>query len=162
MPMLSTQKGVTLIELLTAMACLAILAAIVAPKWIATAWPVYRLKNAARQVVSDVRYARMRAVATNRQYRLRFDPASDSYSMERGDAPEGSLSWTREGAARCFGSHESTSFSGIRIVGEKEYAMVFRPTGGMTAVTISLTNPLDQTTKIVCSMAGRIQLLKEM
>jgi len=161
-PMILNQRGITLIELMTATACLAILSVLVVPNWIATAWPAYRLKNAARQVVSDVRYARMRAVATNRQYRLRFDPVSDSYLMERGDAPDGSLSWTMEGAMRWFGSHSSTSFYGVNIVGEKEYTMVFRPTGGMTAVTISLRNPLDQTTKIVCSIAGRIQLLKEM
>ncbi len=156
------RKGFTLIELMMTMACLTILAAVVAPHWIATAWPSYRLKNAARQVVSDVRYARTRAVGTNRQYRLRFDPVSDSYLMERGDAPDGSLSWIGEGGIHRFGLHGSTSFSGISIVGEKEYTMVFRPTGGMTAMTICLRNPLNQTTKIVCSVAGRIRLLKEM
>ena len=159
--MTSNQRGVTLIELMMAMGCLAILATLVVPNWIATAWPAYRLKNAARQVVSDVRYARMRAVATNRQYRLRFDPVSDAYLMERGNAPDGSHSWTIEGSMRWFGSRGSTSFSGVSIVGEKEYSMIFRPTGGVTAVTISLRNPLEQTTKIVCSMSGRIRLLKE-
>ena len=161
-PMALNQRGITLIELMTVLACLAILAAVAAPNWIATAWPAYRLKSAARQVVSDVRYARMRAVATNRQYRLRFDPVSDSYLMERGDAPDGSSSWTGEGATQWFGSHGSTTFSGISIDGEKEYAMIFRPTGGMTAVTICLRNTLNQSTKIVCSVAGRIRLLKEM
>lgn len=156
------QRGVTLIELLTVTVCLAILAAIAVPHWIATAWPAYRLKNAARQVVSDVRYARMRAVTTNRQYRLRFDPVSDSYLMERGNAPDGSLSWTVEGPERQFGSVRSTSFSGVNIIGEKEYTMVFRPTGGLTAVSISLRNPLNQTIKVVCSVAGRIRMLKEM
>ena len=156
------QKGVTLIELMTAMACLAILTALVVPNWISTAWPAYRLKSAARQVVSDIRLARMRAVTANRQYRLRFDPATDSYRMERGNAPDGSLSWTVEGAVQQFGFRRNTTFSGVNIVGDKAYTIVFRPTGGMTAVTISLRNPLDQTTKIVCSVAGRIQLLKEM
>ena len=156
-----SQRGITLIELMTVMACLAILAALVVPNWIANAWPAHRLKNAVRQVVSDVRYARTRAVATNRQYRLRFDPVSDAYLMERGDASDGSHSWTVEGSARFFGSHGSTSFSGVSIVGDKEYTMVFRPTGGMTGLTISLKNTLGQTTKIICSMAGRIQLLKE-
>lgn len=160
--MLLNRKGVTLIELVATMACLAILAAVVVPNWITSTWPAYRLKNAARQVVSDVRYARTRAVTTNRQYRLRFDPVSDSYLMERGNAPDGSLSWTGEGGTRWLGSNGSTSFSGVSIVGEKEYSMVFRPTGGVTALTISLRNSLDQTTKIVCSVAGRIQLLREM
>lgn len=155
------RRGLTLIELLTAMACLAILTAFVIPEWGVTSLPAYRLKHAARQVVSDVRYARMRAVTTNRQYRLRFDPGSDSYLMERGNAPQGSLSWIMEGTVRRFGSNESSTFPGVNIVGEKEYTMVFRPTGGMTAGTILLRNPLEQTTKIVCSLAGRIQLIKE-
>ena len=77
--MILNRKGVTLIELVATMACLAILAAIVVPSWITSTWPAHRLKNAARQIVSDIRYARTRAVTTNRQYRLRFDPVSDSY-----------------------------------------------------------------------------------
>ena len=155
------QSGFTLIELMTTVACMAILAAVVIPNWIASAWPAYRLKNAAKQVVSDIRYARMRAISTNHPYRLRFDPLSDAYFLERGNPSGGSLSWAVEGPGRCFAAGGNTSCLGVRIAGEKEFSAVFRPTGGMTATTITLKNTLDHTVKIVGSMAGRIRMVRE-
>ncbi len=154
------QQGVTLVELMVVLGCLAILAAIAVPTWISSARPAYRLKNAAHQVITDVRYARMRAIATNREYRLRFDPSSDSYRMERGDLASGSFSWTAEGTRRHFGSGAGPSFSGIQITGEKEYSIVFRPTGTVSSATVTLKNTLKRTVKIVCSMAGRIRLVR--
>lgn len=159
--MIRERKGVTLMELMTVIACLAILAAIAVPGWISRGWPAYRLKNAAHQVVSDIRLARIRAVATNRQYRLRFTPASDSYQLEKGNLPSGSSSWVAEGQPIKFGSKGGSSFLGVCIAGKKPYSIVFRPTGSVTSGTVTLQNTLNRTTKIVCSMAGRIRMIKE-
>lgn len=159
--MIKEQRGVTLMELMMVIACLSVLAAIAVPGWISRGWPAHRLKNAAHQVVSDIRLARIRAVATNRQYRLRFAPTSDSYRLERGDLPSASSSWTQESYPRNFGSKGGSSFSGVSIVGEKPYSIVFRPTGAATSTTVTLRNTLDRKMKIVCSMAGRIRVIRE-
>ena len=159
--MQKNRSGFTLVELMVVVACLAILSAVVAPNWIAATWPAYRLKNAARQIVSDIRYARMRSISTNRQYRLRIDPSTDSYFMERGDASTGSSSWSIEGSTRRFGKLGSESFSGIGIEGKAEYRIICQPTGGITSATTTLRNSLGRTTKIICSMAGRIRMVRE-
>jgi prepilin-type N-terminal cleavage/methylation domain-containing protein len=159
--MLKNKKGFTVIEVMVVVACLAILSAICVPGWIATGRPALRLKNATKQVVSDTRYARMRAVATNRQYRLRFDPLADTYLLERGDLPTGSASWIPEGSPRRFGLNGGSSFAGVHIEGDTQYSIVFRPTGTVTSNTVTLKNSLDRTRKVVCSMAGRVRIIKE-
>jgi prepilin-type N-terminal cleavage/methylation domain-containing protein len=158
--MFEGQKGVTLTELLMVIVCLGILMAIAAPDWISRAWPVYRLKNAARQVVSDVRLARTRAVTANRQYRLRFDPSGDAYFLEKGDLPGGSANWAVEGSARRFGSAGGASFSGVEIAGDAEFCVVFSPTGTVTSATITLENTPGGKMAVVCSMAGRVRMVR--
>jgi prepilin-type N-terminal cleavage/methylation domain-containing protein len=155
------QKGLTLIELLLVIVCLAVLSAVSLPYWISKGRPAYRLKNASLQVVSDIRLARIRAVAANCQYRLRFIPMSDSYLLERGDLPSGSSTWIVEGYERYFGTNGSTSFSGVQIAGEEQYSIVFRPTGTVTSSTVTLQNEVGRTVKIICSMAGRIRMTRE-
>lgn len=155
------ERGVTIMELVMVMACMGILAAVALPNWAKTAWPAYRLKNAVHQVVADVRYARIRAVATNRSYRLRFDPAGDAYAVEKKNVDGESPPWLEEGNVRSFGTGAGTSFKGIRIIGSGEYAIVFGPTGSVTPATVTLQNSLGRTMKVVCSMAGRIRVSRE-
>ena len=158
--MLEERKGFTLTELMMVVFCLSILCAIAVPNWIVAGWPAHRLKNAARQVVSDIRYARMRAVSTNRQYRLRFHPSTDSYFLERGDQPSGSLCWSGEGAARRFGPNGGAAFTGIEIVGEEEFSVVFHPTGAVSPTSITLKNAPGRTMSVICSIAGRVRMIK--
>jgi len=155
------QKGMTLLELMLVLACFGILTAIAVPYWVASGRPAYRLKNAAHQIVSDLRLARARSVATNRQFRIRFDPLSDSYLLEKGDSSTGSASWSVEGSVRYFGEHADPLYSGVGIEGDAAYSFVFRPTGGVTAGTVTLRNAKGQEMQVVCSMAGRIRLERE-
>jgi Tfp pilus assembly protein FimT len=151
----------TLVELMLGIACLGILSAIAVPYWAANGRPAHRLKNAAHQVVADARLARSRAVATNRQFRLRFDPSSDVYLLEKGDSASGSVSWSSEGGVRRFGLDGGSSFTGVTISGGEEYAVMFRPTGAVSPQTIALQGTGGRTLKVVCSMSGRIRVVTE-
>ena len=78
------RKGVTLIELIVVMVIIAIGAVLMVPN--IGAWlPNYRLKSAARDIVSTMRVAQMKAVTSNVEYRVSF--INNSYVIERGPTP---------------------------------------------------------------------------
>ena len=65
------KRGVTLIELIVVIVIIGILGAFLAPN--IGAWlPNYRLRGAARDIVSTMRTAQMRAVSTNLIYEVSF------------------------------------------------------------------------------------------
>ncbi|MBW1895666.1 MAG: prepilin-type N-terminal cleavage/methylation domain-containing protein, partial [Deltaproteobacteria bacterium] len=59
------QKGFTVVELLTVLAILGALVLIALPDYLNTILPEHRVKAAARDVMTDMRYARMRGVSRN-------------------------------------------------------------------------------------------------
>jgi prepilin-type N-terminal cleavage/methylation domain-containing protein len=79
------KKGVTLIELIVVIVIIGIGAVLFAPN--IGAWlPNYRLRSAARDIVSTMRSAQMKAVSTNLQYRVNLNPAdvgANSYVLQR-------------------------------------------------------------------------------
>ncbi len=79
------KKGVTLLELLIVMVIIAIAAGFIVPN--IGAWlPNYRLRGTARDIVSTMRTAQMKAISTNLQYRINLNPAdvgANSYRLER-------------------------------------------------------------------------------
>jgi prepilin-type N-terminal cleavage/methylation domain-containing protein len=70
-----TESGVTLIEILVVLVILAVLAAAAIPAF--SVWlPNYRLKNAARDLYSNLQLAKMGAVNKNRDWAVIFDNVS--------------------------------------------------------------------------------------
>ena len=78
---MANNKGVTLLELIVVFIIIGIAAALLAPN--IGAWlPNYRLRSAARDIVSTMRTAQMKAVSTNMEYRV-FFPDASSYVLQR-------------------------------------------------------------------------------
>lgn len=69
--MTKNNKGLTLTELLIAIAVLAILTGIAVPQF-RTLMNGYRLNGAARQVMGDLMWARMQAVKQNNEFKIFF------------------------------------------------------------------------------------------
>ena len=92
------RKGVTLIELIVVMIIIAIGAILMAPG--IGAWlPNYRLRSTTRDIVSTMRTAQMKAVSTNMEYRVLFDPGLKTYTLQRNSG-----GWQADGATQALPS----------------------------------------------------------
>ena len=128
------KKGVTLIELIVVMVIIGILAAFLAPN--IGAWlPNLRLRSAARDIVSTMRTAQMKAVSTNMTYRVSFTQTPPSYVLQYENPPAGSGNWITEGASQAFPS--GVSITAITIAGSNA---VFNPNSTSSSGTVTLQN----------------------
>ncbi len=75
-------KGLTMVELVIVMAIIAIGALLFSPSlgvWVAH----YRVRTAARDMVSIMRVAQMKAVSNNYKYRVKIDTGAGTYVLEK-------------------------------------------------------------------------------
>ncbi len=77
--LIKARTGFTIVELMIAMAIMAVAMAIAIPTYNRTIKPTADLKGAARQVYSDIQLARLRAVSRNVPCGLDFDSTADDY-----------------------------------------------------------------------------------
>ena len=149
MRLCNKQSGVTLIEMITVIAIMAIFAAIAIPNYLA--WlPKSRLNGAARQVMGDLMAARMKAVkenttvtvawVSNHEYKISTTSEEKTIDIKSNyrDVTIGSVSG---------GSFSSNSFSSIS----------FLSRGTSNTGSIGLTNSTDSK-KVTVSIAGRVKI----
>lgn len=79
---ISREKGFSLIELLTVVSLMAILAAIAMPNLLKM-MPGMRVNTATRQVVSKMLLLRMKVISENKRYQLLFTPGGDQYQVQQ-------------------------------------------------------------------------------
>lgn len=115
------KKGVTLVELIIVIVIIGISALFLVPNigaWLTN----YRLRSAARDIVSTMRTAQMKAVTTNLEYRFYSNSAARKYWTERGNQSSGSTNWVgttalsnsaREGAINDLPTGVTINFSGF-------------------------------------------------
>ena len=81
---ITNKNGFTLTELMVTMAIIGIAAGIAVPSYLSYV-PHLRLNSAARDLMSDLRYTRSLAVGENKQYKVVFDAANESYAIRKAD-----------------------------------------------------------------------------
>jgi Tfp pilus assembly protein FimT len=142
------------------MAIIGILGALAAPgvsRWIED----YRVKAASRQLMSDIQFARMKAVADNVQYQVYFNPAHNQYWVQ-GWNP-GTSAWNQVGATRQLSNAASPGYEpGVTLAfstnGDK--TATFSPMGqAIAAITASLSSTNYQS-NVVVATTGRVQIVQ--
>jgi prepilin-type N-terminal cleavage/methylation domain-containing protein len=145
------ENGVTLIELAVVMAIIAIMGVCLAPaigEWLGN----YRIKQAARDIVSNLQFAKMRAISRRLEYRVNFDVANNQYRLWVNDSgwvpdPEGVVLSTPRGV-----DITSAGFSGG--VSRAE----FNPDGTASNGTITIVNDQGKQYNVVVYRTGRIKI----
>ena len=74
------QKGITLVELMTTVVIIGIVAAMAVPRF-QIAFERIKFRSATREITSLLRLARSYAVSTKEQHGVHFDPAALSYTL---------------------------------------------------------------------------------
>jgi type II secretory pathway pseudopilin PulG len=144
---------VTIVELVTLVALLIVLAALAIP----TISPIvlrYRLRGAAWQVTGDLRLARQRAVTIKKRFRFcvagcAVPVSPGSYSVEREDGAMGSGSWVNEhGVATRLPPDVTIAVNATP---------TFTLTGTAASGTVTLSNLLGAY-EVAVAQSGRVQV----
>ncbi|MEO0248946.1 MAG: GspH/FimT family pseudopilin [candidate division WOR-3 bacterium] len=152
-------QGLTLVEVLVAVVILGIAAAVAAPNlsmWLER----YTLRNAGRQLVSDLQLAKMKAVSQGLQHRVSFDVAGKSYVIERGNSSSGSTTWVQVEPIRALASEQSPYYAkGVSFTTNlTNDRVIFSPVGNASpagTVTLSTTNYQQLVTVV---LTGRVRI----
>lgn len=137
----SHQSGFTLLELITALAIAALLAAIAIPRW-SLLLPTYRLNSSARQIQSELHRIKMQAASENVGFQLVFSEGAADYTIQRDSSP-----WQTKPLAE-----------GIMIA--KAGTISFSPRGTAGADRVRLLNEKGECTQVVVSATGRVRICK--
>lgn len=142
--------GFTLIEVLIAIAIVGIISAVAVPV-LQNLLPIYRLNSAAGALVSDLQYAKMKAVSQKRNIKVLFNIENNSYKMQYKDHSI----WTDLTGA----SERNLSNAGICLAAASNNP-VFSARGMVSpTATVQIRNS-NGTREIKVSLCGRIKVVR--
>ncbi|MGA1875786.1 MAG: GspH/FimT family pseudopilin [bacterium] len=153
--------GFTLIELAVILTIFGILSALGVPS-ILEIMPRIRLNNAAQRIVSDIQFARMRSIATGKEYRLNFDVSTESYQIEEGNRSSGST-WPGAAVDLVRDFNDSSNLyhhKGIDIYSVSQNP-VFNPKGFSLTnsnITIKLQDNKGNKKQVTLNIAGKADI----
>lgn len=153
------QAGFSLTELVIILAIIGLLSAVAVPN-LAEMMPRFRLSNATQRIMTDLQFARMRAIATNKEYRLNFNPSVESYLIEEGNQSSGST-WpgTTMDLERKFNDSNNLYYQKNIDIASVNQNPVFSPKGLSSATTtIHLQNDHQDKKTITLNIAGKIKV----
>lgn len=160
---LADHRGFSTVELSVAVAIIALMVAIGIPTFYGYL-PHLRLKNAARDIVSNMQLARIKAIAKNRQYRVRFTVATPlgaaggSFQLQEGNAASGSTTYTTIDTVNF--TDADRGYPGISLYSATNNP-IFSPTGSVANLTtVELRNAKGGRYQITTSIAGRVKMTK--
>ena len=144
------QSGVSLIEIMTVIGIMGIVASIAIPNYIA--WlPTAKLNGAARQVMGDLMAARMKAVSLNCDVAVTFASGNPEYEIWT-DSDNDDI----EDSGEVITKNIQSNYHYVTIVSNND--PIFSPRGTVTNLpTITLTNA-SGSKDITISIAGRVKI----
>ena len=144
------KRGVTLIELIVVFVIIAIGATLMVPNM--GAWlPNYRLRSAARDLVSTMRAAQMRAVSNNADYQVSI--TGGSYTLQRYSS--GLATWIPEGDTVTLPT--GVTINSNTFINPASNPL-FRPNSSSNGGSIVIGNTKGMRTITVLPSTGRISI----
>ena len=152
--------GLTLLEVMVALALLGILVSI-ALLGLQPFLARSRVHTAARQIASDLQFARTKAIAQNRRFRITFRVATQDYIVDR----DGDGAWERHllhGHSTAEVENVTISLPpGVRITAVNSGSdVIFLPRGSVDGgMTVTLGTSTGEATKqVIVNLAGRVRI----
>jgi prepilin-type N-terminal cleavage/methylation domain-containing protein len=150
-------RGLSLLELLVVLIILSITAAIVAPNF-SHVVELYNVRKAARQLLTDLQLAKMRAVAEGVDHRVNF-VAGDAprYTVERNSGG----TWTTIDIVRNLADPANPYYArGIGMdTSATSLRVVFSPLGSVNPpASITFRSPTNQSKTVKVIFTGRIRI----
>jgi len=148
---MSSQKGLTLVELMITITLIILITAIAAPPFSGYAINM-RLKSAARDIQSDFLSLKQRAVSESTTYRITFDVNTNTYTIEKGTESGSPFVALLVKTPKAFGADigvQNVDFSG------GNPAIIFQDRGIATNGQVLLKNGRGSTAAVITSVSGR-------